>query len=78
MPEGYHRQFGDFHVGAFLCDGAEDCVALRADGQAVARVFDIAAGEEIALRRQQRTADLKARVGGVGFRGGGSGGFEKV
>lgn len=73
MSQCDHCQLGDLHAGAFFSYGVEDGVALRADGQAVARIFDIASGVEVSLCCEQRTSDLKLRVGRIGLRRDGRG-----
>ena len=47
-------------------DGGENRGALRAVREPVRRVLHVAAGEDVAIRRQQRRADMKVGVGGVG------------
>ena len=52
--------------GAMLGDGAGDGSLLRAGGEAVRGVFDVAARDGFASDQEQGRADAEAAVGGVG------------
>src|SRR5439155_18893436 len=47
-------------------DGLEDGHPLRAEGEAVGGVLDVAPGHDLARARSQRRSHLELRVGGVG------------
>ncbi len=64
----------DAEGGSVLGDGADQGGALGADGEAVADIFDIGSGDELAGVEEQRRADAKAGVRRVGVVSG-TGGF---
>ena len=50
---------------AVLGDGPGDGALLRATGEAVGAIFDIASGDDGAVRKQECSADTKVTVGRV-------------
>ena len=64
-------------AAAAFGDGLEERGALGAVGEAVGGVLDVAAGEDGAVRGEERGADAVLGVGGVGAGGGGAGGGDE-
>jgi len=63
----------DADFGAEVRDGGGDCCLLGAGGQAVAGVFDVAAGDDFTTVEQDGCADVEVAVGRVGMVRGGFG-----
>ena len=58
---------GDADVGTELGDGADEGGSLGADGEAVADVFDVGAGDDFAGGKAEGCADAKVGIGRVGI-----------
>ena len=59
MAQTDHRQTADFHSRTFLSHRLENGIALPADRQAIAGIFDIAAQVNATRDRLEGTADLE-------------------
>jgi hypothetical protein len=59
-------------------DGGGDGGLLGAGGEAVGGVFDVAAGDDVAVVEEERGADAEVAVGGVGVVGDRDGALAKV
>ena len=59
-------------------DGGGDGVLLGAGGEAVGGVFDVAAGNDVAVGEEQSGADAEVAVGSVGVVRGGDGALLEV
>lgn len=68
----------DAEVGAVQGDGGGDGVLLGAGGEAEGGVFDIAAGDDVAVTGEECRADEEVAVGGVGVLGCGKGALVEV
>ncbi len=56
---------------AMFCNGARDGSLFGATGEAVGAVFDVAAGDDGAIFKQEGRADAKFRIRGIGVLRGG-------
>ncbi len=65
-------------MGAVKADGGGDGRLFGADGEAVGGVFDIAAGDDGTVPKQDSSADTEVAVGGVGVVGYGDGALLQV
>lgn len=87
LTAGAAGQGGRYGTGGYDCkplkgthalgDGGGNRRAFRAEGQAVGTVFNVATGDDSAIRCFQRGADGKARIGGIRLLGGLAGGSQK-
>ena len=68
----------DADFGAVEADGGGDGGLFGADGEAVGGVFDVAAGDDVAVGEKECRADAEVAVGGVGVVCGGVGALLKV
>ena len=63
------RDRPDADVWAVQADGGGDGSLLGADGEAIGRVFDVAAGDDVAVGEQKRSSYAEVAVGSVGVVG---------
>ncbi len=63
---------------AVEADGGGDGCLFGADGEAVGGVFDVAAGDDVAVGEQDGGADAEVAVGSIGILGGGDGALLQV
>ena len=68
----------DAHLGAAEADGGGDGGLLGADGEPVGGVFDVAAGDDSPVRKQDSSTDAEVAVGRVGVVGDGDGALLQV
>jgi hypothetical protein len=67
----------DADVGAVEADGGGDGGLLGADGEAVRGVFDVAAGDDVAVGEEECGADAEVAVRGIGVMSDGDGALLK-
>jgi hypothetical protein len=68
----------DADLGTEQADGGGDGGLFRADGEPVGGVFDVAAGDDSTVRKQDSRADAEVAVGCIGVVGDGDGALLQV